>query len=106
MKRTDFMQIIKLRSVWKIDKRKGNYTLPNGEHLTAYIARLVDSQMKIDNLGIRKNGDLCACSGGNWNIESKSFDDFQLMPDFERNEACTYDEMENRINKLVREIVR
>ena len=31
MKRTDFMKIIKLRSVWKVDRRKGNYKLPNGK---------------------------------------------------------------------------
>ena len=30
MKREDFKKIIKLRSFWKIDKRKGNYKLPNG----------------------------------------------------------------------------
>jgi len=64
MKRTDFMQIIKLRSVWKVDKRKGNYILPNKKELNNYIEELVKSQMKLDNLGIRENGNLCFCIGG------------------------------------------
>ena len=51
MKRKDFIKIIKLRSVWKIDKRLSNidYTLPNGEKLSDYIEELVTSQMEIDN---------------------------------------------------------
>lgn len=48
MKRDDFKKIIKLRSIWKIDRRKGNYTLPNGEKLTIYVKNLVESQMKVD----------------------------------------------------------
>ena len=56
MKRDDFKKIIKLRSIWKIDRRKGNYTLPNGEKLTIYVKKLVESQMKIDNLLIASNG--------------------------------------------------
>lgn len=105
MKRTDFMQIIKLRSVWKIDKRKGNYELPNREKLSVYITNLVESQMQIDNLGIRENGELCCCTGGNWNTDTKEFDDYTLMPAFENNETCTYDDMERRIKRLVFEII-
>lgn len=105
MKRTDFMQIIKLRSVWKVDRRKGNYKLPNGEKLSSYITELVESQMKIDNLGIRENGNLCFCTGGNWNTETNDFDDCTLMPAYENNETCTYDDMEIRIKVLVSEII-
>ena len=105
MTREDFKKIIKLRSFWKIDKRKGNYTLPNGKRLSDYITDLVESQMKLDNLGIRANGDLCVASGGGWNTETKEFDDYTLMPEFQDNEVCSYDEMENRIKSIVREIV-
>lgn len=104
MKRTDFIQIIKLRSCWKIDKRKGNYMLPNGKMLHEYIMFLVESQMKIDNLGVRKNGELCFCTSGEWNMETKRFDDYTLIPSYENNETCTYDEMETRIKLLVSEI--
>lgn len=55
MKRENFKKIIKLRSCWKIDKRKGNYELPSGKHLLDYILDLVESQMKLDGLGIRAN---------------------------------------------------
>ena len=105
MKREDFKKIIKLRSFWKIDKRKGNYKLPNGKRLSDYITSLVESQMKLDNLGIRANGDLCVVSGGVWNTETKDFDDYTLMPEFKDNEVCSYDEMENRIKSIVYEIV-
>ena len=105
MKRTDFIQIIKLRSTWKIDRRKGNYKLPNGERLSRYITDLVESQMKLDKLGIRANGDLCFCQGGEWNTETKDFDDYRLMPPYQDNEICSFDDMEKRIERLVYEII-
>ena len=105
MKREDFKKIIKLRSCWKIDKRKGNYKLPNGNNLSVYVTDLVESQMKLDNLGIRSNGDLCFMSGGEWNTETKEFDNYTLMPAFQDNEICSYDDMEKRINRLVYELL-
>lgn len=105
MKREDFKKIIKLRSFWKIDKRKGNYKLPNGENLSNYVRDLIISQMKIDDLGIRENGSLCLMSGGEWNSKTKDFNDYTLMPAFEVNETCPYDEMEKRINCLVHELL-
>ena len=105
MKRADFIQIIKLRSCWKIDKRKGDYELPNRERLSSYIAKLVESQMRLDSLGITSSGNLDFCTGGNWNTDTKDFNDYTLMPDFADNETCTYDEMERRIKRLVSEII-
>ena len=105
MKREDFKKIIKLRSFWKIDKRKGNYKLPNGEMLSDYIYSLVESQMNVDGLGIRSNGDLCLSSGGGWNTETKEFEYYTLMPEFKDNEVCSYDDMERRIKSIVREIL-
>ena len=105
MRKEDFKKIIKLRSVWKIDKRKGNYELPSGNKLSSYVRELVESQMKLDNLLIRSNGDLCFGSGGEWNTETNEFDDYTLMPPFKDNETCTYDKMENRITALVNELL-
>lgn len=105
MKREDFKQIIKLRSYWKIDRRKGDYKLPNGNHLSDYIRDLIESQMKLDNLGIRKNGDLCFVSGGEWNTKTKEFDDYTLMAPAFQDEICSYDEMERRVNYLIRELI-
>lgn len=105
MKRENFVKIIKLRSFWKIDKRIGDYVLPNGDKLSRYVHSLVTSQMEIDGLGIRKNGDLCFCTGGKWNDDTKDFDNFELMPPFEDNETCGFEVMERRVNGLVREIV-
>lgn len=100
MKRDDFIKIIKLRSCWKIDKQIGNYKLPNEKRLSNYITELVESQMKLDNLGIRKNGDLCTCSNWNW-----ISDEYTLIPDFEYKETSTYNDMERRIKNLVFEII-
>ena len=105
MKREDFKKIIKLRSFWKIDRRKGNYKLPNGDKLSNYVQRLVESQMKLDGLGIRANGDLCMVSGGVWNKDTKSFDDYVLMPAFQDNEICSFDDMEKRIRVIVSEVI-
>ena len=105
MKREDFKKIIKLRSFWKIERRKGNYKLPNGKRLSDYVTGLVESQMKIDNLGIRANGDLCMVSDGGWNTETKEFDDYTLIPEFQKKEVCSFDDMENRIKSIVYEIV-
>lgn len=105
MKRSDFIQIIKLRSCWKIDKRKGNYTLPNNERLSVYVEKLVRSQMELDSFGILLNGDLAFCTGGKLNAEKKEYDDYTLMPAFAENEMCSYDDMEKRIQRLVSEIV-
>ena len=105
MKREDFKKIIKLRSFWKIDRRKGNYKLPNGKMLSDYVTGLVESQMQLDSLGIRANGDLCTVSGGGWNTETKEFDDYTLMPAFRGNEVCSFDDMEKRIKFIVHEII-
>lgn len=105
MKREEFKKIIKLRSCWKIDKRKGNYELPSGNKLSSYVRELVESQMKLDNLLIRSNGDLCFGFGGEWNTETNEFDNYTLMPAFQEDEICSYDEMERRINCLIRELI-
>lgn len=105
MKREDFKKIIKLRSIWKIDRRKGNYTLPNGEKLTVYVKIMVESQMKIDNLLISSDGDLYFGTGGEWDTERKEFNDFIIYPPFSGKEICTLDEMEKRIKSLINEIV-
>lgn len=105
MKRENFKKIIKLRSFWKIDKRKGNYPLPNGKPLSSYVRSLVESQMTIDRLGIMENGDLCPMTGGKWNDLSKEFDDYTLMPEFQSSEVCAFDKMERRISDLVNELI-
>lgn len=105
MKRKDFMQIIKLRSMWKVDGRVGDYKLPDGKLLSTYIKYLVESQMKLDSLGIRANGDLCLCNGGDWNKDTTDFNYYTLMPAFKENETCSREDMERRIDSLVSEII-
>lgn len=84
MRRSDFIKLIRLRSRYKIDRRVGNYEIANGQKLNTYIQYLVESQLKLDGLWIRENGDLCNGSGGDWNETSKEFDDYTLTPLFEK----------------------
>lgn len=106
MRRSDFIELIKLRSRWKIDRRVGNYEIANGKNLSTYVQYLVESQLKLDGLWIRENGDLCNGTGGEWNEATKEFDDYTLTPNFEKKETCSVAEMERRIHVLVYEIVQ
>lgn len=63
-------------------------------------------KMELDNLQIRENGNLCFGTGGAWNTKTNEFDDYTLLPAFERNETCSYDEMEKRITRLISEILQ
>ena len=104
MTRANFIKIIKLRSCWRIDKRKGNYTLPNGEHLSTYIDELVRGQMELDGItGITSDGNLamCAITG----LDESSLPIYTVMPAFQENEIVSYDEMTRRIKRLVNEII-
>lgn len=105
MKREDFIKIIKLRSFWKIDRRKGNYKLPSGEKLDSYIRQLVESQLSVDGLGIAANGNLYTISGGTWNEEAKYFNDYVLSVPFSENEICSYDDYNRRLSALISEII-
>lgn len=103
MKRNDFKKIIKLRSQWELTG--DNYTLPSGESISAYIQKLVETQLEIDHLAVLENGDLALSTGGNWNDQAKKFEDYKLMPGYKENETCDFYEMEKRINALACEIV-
>ena len=103
MERKDFIKIIRLRSIWKIDHRKGDYTLPNGKRLSSYVERLVESQMALDNLKIRKNGNLAPAELVD--IHSLKSKTWQMFPMFEPPEICNCDIMERRMHDLVQEIV-
>ena len=48
---------------------------------------------------------LCVASGGGWNTDTNRFNDYTLMPEFQNNEVCSFDDMEKRIKFIVYEIV-
>ena len=106
MKRAEFKQIIKIRSFWKIDRRKVDYLLPSGDRLSSYIRKLVDSQMALDHLAINESGDLHVSSETTWDNEKHHFSDITIYMPFRENENCSYDEQERRINTLVFEMIR
>ena len=98
MKRNDFIKVIKLRSCWKIDRRIGDYKLPNNERISIYVEKLVREQIKLDKLAISHDGDLKYCGERNGTI-------YEISAPFEEIEQCGFAEQESRIEKLVREIV-
>ena len=103
MKREDFKTIIKLRSIWKVDKRKGDYSLPNGTMLSAYLKQLVHGQMDLDHVGISEDGNLY--DAVDKKISGETLPGYKIMKPFDGNEVCTFDEQEKRVNMLVREML-
>ena len=100
MKRADMQKIIKLRSVWKVDKRRGNYRLPSGDLLSNYLFNLLDTQLKIDNLGIAKDGSIQFL----WEIKGDLNKQIIMVP-FGENEETNWGEQYNRMDKLIREMI-
>lgn len=111
MTREDFKKIIKLRSCWKIDKRKGNYTLPSGDKLSVFVRQLVEGQLKLDNFGIAADGTLQPIfEDTETNTEKglQSWEDefaFVLMRPFSDNEETTQGQQDKRIAQLVYEML-
>lgn len=95
MTRKDLATIIKARSTWKIDRRRGDYKLPNGERLSAYVYNLVKTQLELDSLGILSNGNIAFLANNKI-----------LMPAFKPNEETTATEQEERIQNFVNELIR
>ena len=95
MKREDFIRIIKIRSAWKIDRRKGNYKLPSGNSLRSYVYALALQQLNLDHLGIGSDGNL-------YSIDSNQS---RLMIPFAESEPTTPEEQDARFSRLVRDII-
>lgn len=93
MKRNDFKKIIKLSSDWKIDKRRGNYKLPNGEKLFDYLQNFIFEYLQKNNLGILKNGNICC-------VLNK-----ELFVPFGQNESFICFEQFERAKKIARELI-
>ena len=98
MTRKELQTIIKARSLWKIDRRKGDYKLPNGKRLSNYVYNLVESQLALDNLGILTDGNIAFLS-----IDLNN--EQVLMPPFKSNEKTTQAEQAKRIEQFVNELI-
>lgn len=95
IKRDDFKQIIKIRSIWSLN---GNWQLPNGQMLNDYVYDLVISQLKLDNLGISKTGDIVY-----YDKQSNALFKFFNKSHFLEN--TFYIQQKKRAKKLANEIV-
>lgn len=102
MNKENLKAIIKNRSYWEVNKRTGNYYLPNGENLSSYLIHLVETQLELDNLGIMKDETICF-------MDKKTFeewDKYMLRPPFRKeDEITTYDEQQERIRRIVNEML-
>lgn len=95
MERKNFKNIIKNRSFWTIDRRRGNYKLPSGDKLDNYVIGLIETQLEVDNLGISKDG--------NMYTYNKAYN-YLIIP-FGENEPTTEEQQEKRIIKLCYEMI-
>lgn len=105
MKRTDFANIVEIMSVWKIDARKGDYRLPNGELLSSYIYVLIDEALTRYNAMITASGNihkgvLFDKSIGAYRIEYYSFTQSRNI-----SEIISLCDAVDRVEKLAKEIV-
>lgn len=97
MTRKELATIIKARSIWKIDRRRGDYKLPNGERLSEYVYDLVESQLSLDNLGILTDGNMALLDSEQQVLMPLSL--------FKPNEKTSEDEQAKRIEQFVNELI-
>ena len=93
MKRADFKKIIKIVSDWTIDKRRGNYTLPNGETLSGYLRTITERFLHNNGMAISESGNV-------YNII-----DGEIFIPFAENEKYDYLTQSERIEKIVKEMI-
>ena len=91
MLRSDFKQVIKCVSIWRIDKRKGNYKLPNGDRIRDYLAELVGDLLTNNRWGIAENGNVRDIVNG------------ELYVPFKANEPLINQDI--RVIKLINEML-
>ena len=97
MNRAQFIKIIKMRSIWKIDKRRGDYMTLVGKKLSDHISYLVETQLAIDFLAIAGDGDPRKCS--------LTDEGFIIYLSGGEQESCSQEEQEKRLAALVNEII-
>lgn len=93
MNKKEFEKVVKCFSFWKIDKRRGNYKLPNGERLKDYLLNLVDTILINNYLAL--DADLNACEV----LDNKIFKPFGI------DEAIDSSEQEQRVIKVVNNLI-
>lgn len=93
MSRKNFIKVVKCFSFWKIDKRRGNYSLPSGNKLDIYLTNLVCNLLRDNKLTISSNGDI-------FYSENQ-----KIMIPFGKCEELDNTDQFNRIRILVNEII-
>lgn len=86
MERNTFKQIIKLSSFYKIDKRRGNYVLPNGSKILDYLKEFIFEYLQKNNLGILKNGKIAETINKKIVVFGGKDEDFLAFEQYERAE--------------------
>lgn len=93
MNKKEFEKVVKCFSFWKIDKRRGNYKLPNGERLKDYLLDLVDDLLTNNKLAL--DADLNACDV----LNDKIFKPFGI------DEKIDSSEQKQRVIKVVNNLL-
>lgn len=97
MTRTEFKQVIKAFSLWRVDKGKGNYKLPNDERLSDYLGILAHKELDNHNLGINEKGNITDVlfRNGKW----------WLINPFDTDEEYDIDIQRKRVATLINEML-
>lgn len=94
MKKNAFEQVVKAFSIWRVDRRKGNYTLPNGKRMADYLEELTGELLKTNRLAFRKNGDVGELIGEN-----------EIFTPCAEDERTTDAEQEKALKKFVYDLL-
>ena len=95
MKRTELKTVIKAISDWKIDKRKGNYRLPNGRFLSDYLEEIGEDFLKAFSKAISIDGDVY-----DYIAETST-----IFRPFLDNERTCQDEQRKRLQAIIFEML-
>lgn len=102
MKRKEFKQLIKIMSTWKVDKRMGNYRLPDGSPLCSHLYEVAANQLKLNGLAIDSKG----------NVNKVFFNSLKLTSLTEKciefmfiDEKTSVIEQQHRLSKVIHEMI-
>lgn len=105
MKRAAFARIIKIMSYWKVDGRRGNYTLPSDIRIKQYIEELISEALRRYSAAITSDGDIYR--GAEWdnNILAYRISYYDMTECETKLEVIPLDTYCLRYERLARDIV-
>lgn len=105
MKRTDFASIIKIMSYWKVDGRRGNYTLPSGIRIKRYIEELISEALRKYDAAVTADGNIRRGATWDKDILAYRISYYDVAEGETASEVIPLDTYCMRYERLARDIV-